>query len=63
MSKRTLATIVAGLAAMPTLLLLAATPAAAAGSGSVQVSDARRCRPTSTPRARSASPVSTSRSR
>ena len=39
MSKRTLATIVAGLAAMPTILLLAATPAAAAGDGSVQVSN------------------------
>src|SRR6476620_9805519 len=39
MSKRTLATMVAGLAAMPTLLLLAASPAAAAGDGSVQVSN------------------------
>lgn len=39
MSKRTLATIVAGLATMPTLLLLAASPAAAAGDGSVQVSN------------------------
>lgn len=39
MSKRTLATVVAGLAAMPTLLMLAAAPAAAASNGSVQVSD------------------------
>ncbi|GAA2744215.1 hypothetical protein GCM10009868_21010 [Terrabacter aerolatus] len=39
MSKRTLATIVAGLATMPTLLLLAATPAAAAGDPNVQVSN------------------------
>ena len=39
MSRRTLATAVAGLAAMPTLLLLAASPAAAAGDGSVQVSN------------------------
>ncbi|WP_374968936.1 hypothetical protein [Terrabacter sp. BE26] len=39
MSKRTLATVVAGLAAMPTLLMLAAAPAAAATGGSVQVSN------------------------
>ena len=39
MSRRTLATMVAGLAAMPTMLLLAASPAAAAGDGSVQVSN------------------------
>ena len=39
MSKRTLATVVAGLAAMPTLLMLAAAPAAAATDGSVQVSN------------------------
>ncbi|MGO4598560.1 hypothetical protein [Terrabacter sp. 2RAF25] len=39
MSKRTIATVVAGLAAMPTLLMLAAAPAAAAGSGQVQVSN------------------------
>ena len=39
MSRRTLATMVAGLAAMPTMLLLAASPASAAGDGSVQVSN------------------------
>ncbi|GAA2478004.1 hypothetical protein [Terrabacter carboxydivorans] len=39
MSKRTLATLVAGLATMPTLLLLAASPAAAAGDSNVQVSN------------------------
>ncbi|MEW1953715.1 hypothetical protein [Terrabacter sp. NPDC080008] len=40
MSKRTLATVVAGLAAMPTLLMLAASPAAAATTDtSVQVSN------------------------
>ena len=39
MSKRSIATIVAGLATLPTILLLAASPAAAAGDGSVQVSN------------------------
>ncbi|MFM6847855.1 MAG: hypothetical protein ACKOVB_01990 [Terrabacter sp.] len=39
MSKRSIATVVAGLAAMPTLLMLAAAPAAAAGEGQVQVSN------------------------
>ncbi|WP_330473116.1 hypothetical protein [Terrabacter sp. C0L_2] len=39
MNKRTLATMVVGLAAMPTILLLAASPAAAAGDGAVQVSN------------------------
>ncbi|HET9631487.1 MAG TPA: hypothetical protein VFP73_03765 [Terrabacter sp.] len=39
MSTRTLATVVAGLAAMPTLLVLAAGPASAATDGAVQVSD------------------------
>ena len=39
MSKRSLASVVAGMAAVPTLLLAAAAPAAAAGDGSVQVSN------------------------
>jgi putative membrane protein len=38
-SRRSIATVVAGLAAMPTLLMLAAAPAAAAGGGQVQVSN------------------------
>ncbi|GAB2772016.1 hypothetical protein GCM10027039_36690 [Terrabacter koreensis] len=39
MSKRSIASVVAGLAAMPTILMLAAAPAAAADSGQVQVSN------------------------
>lgn len=39
MNTRSLGTVIAGLATMPTLLLLAAAPAAAAGDGSVQVSN------------------------